>query len=355
MTTMWCAQDSVSADACQKCPANTYGTVEGAKVEAECDKCPVGAVTNGTAQTSRTACSCVSSLYPITDATQWLLACRTCPDGAACLSDGSCALNSQGPAYACSNGPVIGTWNRAPSLDGPGPTSELSSYVLSGCPDGFRLINSTQRSSTGTFSHDRQACNKCNADSYIISPMFECQRCQAGLVCSGGREVTPLVLGAEVVPIGDTYWLAGCPTGYWRRGFNQTELSVASSAEILQQACIPCSVGEHCTEPQCFQCSTCPKGSYKDEESPSPCSLCPLVSLPQWCSVIADPSRKLPSPDVSQSNDISLCFIGHVWEFQRRNITHGLHEVPDRRGYSQPRGDRSRGMRVQTSDVLDGG
>ncbi len=186
-------------------------------------------------------------------------------DGAIC-SDGACGLHPEEPG--CSEGALIGTWHRS-EFDG--------KYLLLDCPDGYRLVNSTDLSSSGTFSHDRQACQKCPLSMYIIDDMFKCKPCQDGMICSGGRNVTALVLGAEFVSLGDTYWLASCPTGYSRLGFERSAMSSVSNSEIIHQNCIPCAFGEQCTDERCIRCKLCPPGTYKDVISPASCQPCPLV------------------------------------------------------------------------------
>jgi len=260
-------KDTASAEPCERCPVNSYSSNVGAKTDAACTSCPQGAVSSAGSQ-ELSACACLPQYYTVSDLAAGLLTCKSCPEGARC-TDGLCAL---GAGNTCAEGggvvsPIIGTWTRASVGD---------EYILEECPDGYRLVNSTDGSSSGTFSHDRQTCESCPSTKYIIHFMFECKKCQEGMLCSGVKEVTPLVMGSEIVPIGDTYWLAYCPTGYRRRGFEETSIRTASSSEIVQQTCIPCSFGEQCTELQCIECEPCLQGTYKDDESPGPCQPCPL-------------------------------------------------------------------------------
>eukprot|EP00961_Rhodomonas_salina_P038938 523349-Rhodomonas_salina.2 len=224
-------QDTASAEPCERCPVNSYSSNVGAKTDAACTSCPQGAVSSAGSQ-ELSACACLPQYYTVSDLAAGLLTCKSCPEGARC-TDGLCAL---GAGNTCAEGggvvsPIIGTWTRASVGD---------EYILEECPDGYRLVNSTDGSSSGTFSHDRQTCESCPSTKYIIHFMFECKKCQEGMLCSGVKEVTPLVMGSEIVPIGDTYWLAYCPTGYRRRGFEETSIRTASSSEIVQQTCIPC-------------------------------------------------------------------------------------------------------------------
>jgi len=54
-------------------------------------------------------------------------------------------------------------------------------YILTSCPPGYQLINSTDGDSSGIFSHDSQECKACKAGQYIIDPNTDsCQLCPAG-------------------------------------------------------------------------------------------------------------------------------------------------------------------------------
>jgi hypothetical protein len=54
-------------------------------------------------------------------------------------------------------------------------------YRLVTCPPGHQLINSTDGSSSGTFSQDIQNCKACSPGQYIVDPNSDvCQNCPFG-------------------------------------------------------------------------------------------------------------------------------------------------------------------------------
>ena len=85
-------------------------------------------------------------------------ACLNCPEG------GNCALGGARVSFS------FGKWE-----------SEAGAYILKGCPSGFQLVNSTDGTSHGIFSHDRQQCKACQRGEYIINPILsECKKCPLG-------------------------------------------------------------------------------------------------------------------------------------------------------------------------------
>ena len=84
--------------------------------------------------------------------------CVNCPAG------GNCEKGGGDVAFA------VGNW-----------TPVRGMYVLTGCPGGYQLINSTSGSSKGIFSNNLQQCRGCRLDQYIIDPNSDdCQACPAG-------------------------------------------------------------------------------------------------------------------------------------------------------------------------------
>ena len=84
--------------------------------------------------------------------------CLTCPVGCNCAAGGA--------DIQCE----VGTWK---AIDG--------IYILSGCPEGFQLINSTAGTAKGLFSNVLQQCRSCLRGQYIIDPDSDvCQDCPAG-------------------------------------------------------------------------------------------------------------------------------------------------------------------------------
>jgi hypothetical protein len=89
-------------------------------------------------------------------------ACLNCPEG------GNCAEGGAKVRF------FVGKWEY-----------EAGAYILKGCPSGFQLVNSTDGTSVGTFSHDRQQCKPCLAGQYIINPSInKCENCPLGLICT---------------------------------------------------------------------------------------------------------------------------------------------------------------------------
>jgi serine/threonine protein kinase len=130
----------VSAEACAKCPADTFNLQRGSQDLSSCQSCQAHASTQGrTAQTSPAACICEAQYYAF--ASQ----CLSCPKGATC-SDGFCALRLA--VHSCPDDQTaIGTWK----LD-----NSSGKYSLAECPAGY-LLNFEQ-----------------------------CEVCPASYYCSGG-------------------------------------------------------------------------------------------------------------------------------------------------------------------------
>ena len=86
--------------------------------------------------------------------------CLTCPAGCDCTAGGA--------DIRCE----VGTW-----------IAVNGSYILTGCPAGHQLVNSTVGTSRGAFSSDLQQCKACIRGQYIINPDTDvCQDCPPGLL-----------------------------------------------------------------------------------------------------------------------------------------------------------------------------
>ena len=85
--------------------------------------------------------------------------CLNCPLGGNCIHGGSVVTFS------------VGEWETTNSM-----------YVLRRCPLGYRLVNSTDGTSTGIFSHDLQQCIACLPGQYIRPYSDICQTCPTGKI-----------------------------------------------------------------------------------------------------------------------------------------------------------------------------
>ena len=133
------------------------------------DSCPLGYIleldqqgaSNSSAQCSR----CRPATYSINPlahsygSSSKLPECITCPAGLNCEQGGSEIRFN------------VGIWT---PVDGV--------YILTSCPAGYQLINSSDGSSRGQFSNAFQMCRKCREGEYIIDPNTnECQNCPPGV------------------------------------------------------------------------------------------------------------------------------------------------------------------------------
>jgi hypothetical protein len=105
-------KDVVGTQACRSCPQNTYNPDVNSKTFANCLTCPQGADTGGlVGQTSLDACLCSDRMY--STELEPVFTCETCPSGAMCMGDGTCALRH--PSKQCGTGARIkGSWIRSP-------------------------------------------------------------------------------------------------------------------------------------------------------------------------------------------------------------------------------------------------
>ena len=89
-------------------------------------------------------------------------ACFNCPAGADCSAGGNKVTFPSG-VWSLHNGMII----------------------LVSCPPGYQLINSTDGTAYGTFSHDNQECRPCKQNQYLVDQLENCQNCPSGAVCNG--------------------------------------------------------------------------------------------------------------------------------------------------------------------------
>ena len=118
--------------------------------------------TNGSA-----ACSfCKPGTYsinPLAGPTTGTPACFVCPAGGDCTKGGADVQFNKNGSWAVMRG----------------------EYVLTSCPAGYQLINSTAGTSKGVFSSTLQQCRACLPGQYIVNPNTdECQQCPPGITGS---------------------------------------------------------------------------------------------------------------------------------------------------------------------------
>lgn len=195
---------AVSNLSCSPCPRDTYRDTEGAISVSQCQVCHTAAYTQGRGKSNPRDCICSQRHY-------WALSgdvatCYVCPAGAVC-TDGTCFLSTN-EDNCTFNGKRVGTWVR----DMPG----FGVYRVQSCPEGYTLVNSTDGTSRGIFSHDSQQCKQCLKDrEYVINPNTDaCQPCPLGLVCDGTSTATPVVPGSVWEAEDGVYRLRSCPSGY---------------------------------------------------------------------------------------------------------------------------------------------
>ncbi len=172
------------------------------------------------------------SLDPLVGITDQIPSCLNCPAGAVCLEGGSIVT-------------AIGNW-----------TSVQGRLILIHCPKGHQLINTSDSTPSGEFSHDKQECKPCNTlTEYILNPDTDsCKKCPAGLYCFGSDLVQPKVPGSIWIREGSIYKLISCPNGY------QITSGTASSFEATLQQCIACPHGTYIVKSDTDVCTKCPKG-----------------------------------------------------------------------------------------------
>ena len=174
--------------------------------------------------------------------------CINCPAGGICTKGGDDVQFE------------VGTWAEIEGI-----------YVLTSCPEGFELINSTAGTSKGYFSNDAQECKACLPEQYILNPNADtCQNCPPGLSCTGTSAVVPVIKGSTWIPDGTIYRLTGCPAGY-----SISSTGISGNFEAAVQQCSPCPKGEECISPPCSVCRPCDPGFYKAAAGVDACVACP--------------------------------------------------------------------------------
>lgn len=187
-------------------------------------------------------------------------------------------------------------------------------YMLTSCPEGFELINSTDGTSQGQFSNDVQECRACLPEQYILNPNTDsCQNCPPGLICTGTSVVVPVIKGSIWIRESTIYRLIGCPAGY-----SISAQGVLGSFDPEVQQCSPCPKGEECISPPCTGCKPCKPGFYKASAGVDSCVACPVdtystetggqsLSACQRC-----PTHGSTQGHINQtSQDNCLCDIGY--------------------------------------------
>ena len=246
-----------SANLCEACDADTFNPRIGSVSRTDCHSCPCQSTTLGSVGKSRQSdCVCNAQYYKtIANDSNQTAACQTCPKGAVCSYDSSCAL-ARPPSFKCPAAGsrvtyAIGTWKK---------DSYTGKYFLRDCPAGYTLVSVSRAG-----SEDLQECKACISPSqYILQPEDDCQTCPPGLMCDGGSVVIPVINGSVWNRNGSIYILISCPLGY--------QILASNPAS---QICVACGKGAECTVGPCSVCSACPLGFYKSEVSTSPCQPCP--------------------------------------------------------------------------------
>ena len=174
--------------------------------------------------------------------------CLNCPAGGNCLQGGFTVSFLQGE------------WR----LD-------TDQYRLIHCPVGTQLINSSDGTSKGSYSHDRQQCKLCLENQYILNPDTDlCQMCPPGLSCDGSDAVIAYLNESSWVKNGSVYLLTGCPIGY-----SVSSVGVLGTFDATVQQCRPCQKGEECVSAPCLTCSPCSAGYFKPLIGIEECMPCP--------------------------------------------------------------------------------
>jgi hypothetical protein len=239
-------KSSVSTEACEECPVNTFGDVTISPTQSGyCKPCPTGSGTEelmGRKEPSH--CVCAQGFYRSDGL------CKQCPRGAYC-KDGSCAFRDVSapavPKVCPDGGEIVGDWE----------INSEGQFILTACPKGYQKVNDSPETST---------CLKCSSNQYIIDDDHSCESCPIGLVCQGDdsyEKVEPL---SEWTTDGGVYKLQSCPFGYYK---------ISNENALDQQRCEFCEKGTECTDPPCDEsCLSCEPGKYKDIKGTHACRNC---------------------------------------------------------------------------------
>jgi hypothetical protein len=139
-----------------------------------------------------------------------------------CRAGGDCLKGGADVSFA----PGSGTWNVSNGM-----------YVLTSCPAGHQLINSTSSTSYGEFNQAKQQCKPCTATQYIVDQLEQCQSCPTGATCDGAGALTGLE-GSHWRREGDKLRVHHCDAGYIMVRIDDNNGQKAS-----QDDCIKCLAG----------------------------------------------------------------------------------------------------------------
>ena len=175
--------------------------------------------------------------------------CLNCPAGGICLEGGDDIRF------------LVGTWGVS-----------NGKYLILSCPANYQLINSSDGTSRGKFSHDVQQCKPCSSTEYIVDPNIgACNPCPKGARCpsdfSCSLQTSALYPHRKNCPAGDqvigdweidaltgTYVLKSCPGNY-------TLIDSYEAGTPDLQRCEECTSGQYIVYPDWQDCQTCPKGA----------------------------------------------------------------------------------------------
>ena len=198
-------------------------------------------------------------------------ACLKCPAGANCISGKSISS-------------LAGQW-----------TTSRSMYILESCPEGHQLINSTEGTSYGLFSHDIQQCRLCRDNQYLVDQRESCQICPTGATCNSTTGRLAGFEGSYWGREGDKMRVMGCDPGYIL-----VRSDVHNGAVAFLDACV-----------QCLPSTYSLTGSWISRNVTDPCVWTGAAGQPYTCAEIsrADvvgfqdssiPGAWTPNPDLAQ-------------------------------------------------------
>ena len=198
--------------------------------------------------------------------------CKFCPSGTYSVNPLAWNPSSTSRAPSCLNCPVGGNCNQGGGniIFAIGNWTVLNGiYVVTACPFGHQLINSTTGTRSGLFSHDVQQCKSCPPGTYIIDPNAGlCQTCPTGAVCAEDLSCAfnyppsfkcPLsgkIVGLwEIDHATNAYVIQSCPAGYALESTSE-----AGSPDL--QRCKSCTAGQYIINPNTDSCQQCPPGIH---------------------------------------------------------------------------------------------
>ena len=170
--------------------------------------------------------------------------CQTCPVGAVCSNDRTCAL--QYPDMKCRDGTgIVGRWE----------LTEDGLYKLRSCPRGMLLVNSTVES---------QRCSPCETQTYTLDYELGC----SGGVC-GPRKCLPCPMGAQCK---DSTFSPKVPGSEWQEileeGILHKRITQCPSGYILTR-------GRDAAHDQCTMCEPGKYSLMSSSSTNTSCLACP--------------------------------------------------------------------------------